>query len=402
MIIERTPDAQENGTCATLIPLYDVKLEDMLTADYEAGIKNARPLTIEDIQLNEAETAMYRCHMIHAILRVIVRHGGEGFKKFEKQLAETLPETPDKIPVHKTDIHPLPAMELDESSITGNVEVKDSIETELGVDSSKPEYYSYLRLFAGDQLTIARLRTIMKLRVGHEDPSRSFGNLIGVKGAFHAKIANNHGTLVTHFGKPNAGTRSPGGLSFHNTVLDRLPIQLSSLPNFRTCHDLLMVSLYGRVLHCLLLASGKKSLEEYAADVKSWKTLYKHTEIIFDRYANADDVQASRDRRAPQERRREAQIQAAKKAAKKAGTTPEAIPHVKIGDMVYENARLCLRDLLLTREFADAVKVLDSGRMIIILKLWACTFRTNGRSTYASEMLHLIHDFTNVWPKPLR
>ncbi|KAJ6579449.1 hypothetical protein B0H10DRAFT_1962858 [Mycena sp. CBHHK59/15] len=82
-----------------------------------------------------------------------------------------------------------------------------------------------------------------------------------------------HGVLHTHFGKPGAGFRSPGSLGFHNTVLDRLPITLTSLPPFRTCRDLIMISLYARILHCLLLVSKKATLEDYAKDCDSWSTL---------------------------------------------------------------------------------------------------------------------------------
>jgi len=40
---------------------------------------------------------------------------------------------------------------------------------------------------------------------------------------------------------------------------------------------------------------------------------------------------------------------------------PPPLPHVKAGDMVFENAQLLLRDQLVSREFADAVKCGDSG-----------------------------------------
>ena len=142
--------------------------------------------------------------------------------------------------------------------------------------------------------------------------------------------------------------------------------------------------------------------------VNSWDTLEYHARLIIERYANAEYVQELRDRRAPEERRRAANHKALEKAAKKTSKSSgekalvPAPEHIKIGDMVFENAQLCLRDLLHTREFADTVKASDPGRMLIMVKLWACAFRVNGRTTYAREMLHFIHDFTHVWPKPLR
>lgn len=69
--------------------------------------------------------------------------------------------------------------------------------------------------------------------------------------------------------------------------------------------------------------------------------------------------------------------------------------------MVYENAILFLRDALISREYSDAIKAGDSGRVLLVLKIWALSFRGNGRTKYAYEMLSIIHHLTHVWPKPL-
>jgi hypothetical protein len=70
--------------------------------------------------------------------------------------------------------------------------------------------------------------------------------------------------------------------------------------------------------------------------------------------------------------------------------------------MVFENAVLFLRDALISREFSDAVKAGDSGRVVLVLKTWALSFRGNGRTKYAYEMLHLIHNLTSVWSPATR
>ncbi|KAL1948717.1 hypothetical protein VTO73DRAFT_10523 [Trametes versicolor] len=61
-----------------------------------------------------------------------------------------------------------------------------------------------------------------------------------------------------------------------------------------------------------------------------------------------------------------------------------------------------MRDALVLREYTDAVKSGDSGRVVTVLKLWALSFRGSGRTKYAHEMLHLLHNLTHVWPAPLR
>ncbi|KAJ7084898.1 hypothetical protein B0H15DRAFT_783568 [Mycena belliarum] len=391
--------AQENGTCATLIPLHGTNPEDLLTATLDESVLNAAHLRIDNLLLTDEEAAFHTENMVHTILRVIVRHGGDGFKKWQGDLDAMQPASSEVIDVHKTPIHPLPSMEIDENSITGNIEVVEAINASLGLDAADPEYIKYIKIIAGDQLTIARQRSILAVRLGHESGPHSWRNIVLMPGLFHAKIADCHGLLETHFGKPNAGTRSPGSLGFHNTVLDRLPITLTSLPPFRTCRDLIMVSLYARILHCLLLVSGKDSLEAYASSVNSWTTIVDHANTIYKSYTDTDLVQELREQRVPDERKRDADAKAAGKGKKKADTP---LPHVKKGDMVFENAILFLRDALLTREFTDAVKAGDSGRVVLMLRFWVFSYRGSGRSKYAHEMLHLLHNLTCVWTRELR
>ena len=88
------------------------------------------------------------------------------------------------------------------------------------------------RILAGDQLSVAQLQALANIRAGHEGGYSSFGWGAWMPGLFHGKIANMHGFFVTHWGKPNAGTRNPGSLTFHNTQLHRLPISVTSLPTF--------------------------------------------------------------------------------------------------------------------------------------------------------------------------
>ena len=70
--------------------------------------------------------------------------------------------------------------------------------------------------------------------------------------------------------------------------------------------------------------------------------------------------------------------------------------------MVFENAVLFNRDALIMREFNDAIKSGDSGRLVLSLKVLAPFYRGSGRTKYAYEILLLIHHLEHVWPAPLR
>lgn len=405
-------DAQENGTCATIIPLHNATLDDLETKHLDDGVMNAPLLKLEHLQLTENESQLMHDALIHTILSVIVRYGGEEFKHWKEELDKNIPKSDDIIAVHKSKLHPLPSMEIDENTITGNIQIIEEINAELKLDPQNPEYQKYIKIIAGDQLTIARQRAITGIRLGHEVGLEMWKHFVLVTGLFHAKIADTHGTLLTHFGI--SSTRSPGSLAFHNTCLDRLPIVLTSLPSFQVCRDLIMVSLYARILHCLLLVSNEDSLESYAQRVTTWSEIKHHANEILTKFANADRVQELREPRLAAERRAEAKEKANKKHKTTETTsdgefnnsssksTKDLLPTELQGDMVFENGCLFLRDALLTRLFADSIKSGDSGLVVLVLKHWVFSYRGNGRTKYAHEMLHLFHNLANVWTKEIR
>jgi hypothetical protein len=65
------------------------------------------------------------------------------------------------------------------------------------------------------------------------------------------------------------------------------------------------------------------------------------------------------------------------------------------GDIVYKNALSFLRNALISREFSDMVKAGDSGRVFLVLKTWALSYRGNERVKYVYEMLNMIHNIIN-------
>ncbi|KII93222.1 hypothetical protein PLICRDRAFT_100248 [Plicaturopsis crispa FD-325 SS-3] len=242
-IMGRT-DSQENGTCATIWPLWKASLENMRVSDLATSFDAAPPLSITDIILDETESKTFRRCLVHCVLRIVVAHGGDKFAKFSEDLERCTPTTAHKIEEHRTPLHPINA---------------------------------------------------------------------------------------------------------------------------------------------------------------SWSVLEEHATKIVDKYASSAVV-------ADMRWRRQAQTNAA-------AANPLAEPSVPAGDMVFENAILFLRDALISREFTDAIKCGDSGRVVLVLKTWAIGFRGSGRTKYAHEMLHLwkpngkvvighgynlCHNISHVWPKGLR
>ncbi|KAJ7797568.1 hypothetical protein B0H14DRAFT_3493636 [Mycena olivaceomarginata] len=217
-------------------------------------------------------------------------------------------------------------MEIDESTMVGNIEVIEEIMRVLEVKMDDPDYAKYLQLTAGDQLLVAHQHAILQAHLRHESCPRSWRHIVPVTGLFHAKIADCHGVLKTHLSKSN------------------------------------------------------------------------YAKQIFTTYADADRVQELRERRIADDRKCDADI----KAAKKAKSTEPSTAHIPKGHMVLKNAILFMRDALLTREFSDAIKIGDSGQVVLVLWAWTFCYRGSGRSKYAHEMLHLMHNLMCVWTKELR
>ncbi|KAL1697679.1 hypothetical protein EV121DRAFT_168525, partial [Schizophyllum commune] len=251
------------------------------------------------------------------------------------------------IPIHTSEIHPLPAYPIDESSKQGNAEFISAAMTELKYEDRG----DVVRLVAGDQLSMARLREVAAARAGHEGGPDALRWPVFVPGFFHYQMAAVNGFIYAHLGTVNHDVSNPASLQAHNTLLRRKPIVATSLPPYHA------------------------SLAAFCEDL-TWRELQELARQVVRQFADARVVHRLR------------------RAREKDGKDS--------GDMVFENAVLFIRDGLLLREFNDAIKAGDSGRIILVLKTWAFSFRAQGRSRYATEILYLIHNLTHVWPPAIR
>ncbi|TFY77269.1 hypothetical protein EWM64_g6746 [Hericium alpestre] len=363
-------DTMQNGTCATIVPLFKAKLDDLKTELLDDSFDKAPSLALDDLKLTLPERELYNACMEHAVLHIAVGHGGLKLERFQQQVRESEPRTSRAIEVHKTDIYPLPAMDINEASTSGNAKVMEAIMKELGLDEA--QITDHLKLITGDQLSIARLRAVLAAQAGNQGSAGSLRWALFVPGLFHYKMAATQGLMLTHLGLPNHDMSNPASLLAHNVMLQRKPIVATSLPPFRICRDLIFVSLYAWVLHCLLLVSGKNSVEDFGEDL-TWDDLVKYAKQVLQDYTDTNKVAKLRHARARHDK-----------------------DH---GDMVFENAVLFLRDALLLFAFSNAIKTGDSGRVLVILKVWAFSFRGQGRTKYVQEVLFLIHNIEHVWPK---
>lgn len=345
--------------------------DDLSLQKFVEALQNAPLLKFGDIDFSAEERTSWDQYILFTIIDIVVTHGGPKLEHFRKELEKEQPVSAFKIPPHKTGVHPLPTFHIDESSIVGNSEVVDAILKELGIDQTSPDFVEQVRLFAGDQLSISRLRSIIKQRAGNEGGPESYAWIVVIMGLFHMKMAANQGILETFFGKDGGTQSNPASLASHNAILGRLPISIKSPPPFRVTQDLIFHSLYARILHCCLLVSNSTDLADFANKVDSFDALKAYAQKLMTTYLNPIVLHTSR-----------------------------ATDETK--DDVFESGILFLRDALILRQFTHAIKHGDSGRVLLTLRVFAFACRGNGRSKYAHELLFVIHNMTSVWPESLR
>ncbi|EIW74151.1 hypothetical protein CONPUDRAFT_160399 [Coniophora puteana RWD-64-598 SS2] len=354
-------DSQENGTCAPLIPLHNATAEDLDTDELIRQAEGSAPeVTLDDLEHTEAEASIFHQCLVHCIMRIAVQYGRAGLGRLAGEVSACSPTTESKIEVYTTEFHPLPAMNIDESSTIGNADVIMEVLQELHIDTSSPSFYGSAKLIAGNQLSLVRDRALEVARAGNEGSAEALRWACWVPGLFHYKMAATNGMMLTHLGLSNHDLSNPASLAAHNAVLERKHITVSSLPPFR-----------------------KPSLEKLADGV-TLRELKRYAEAVVSAYANSQTVEDLRD------------------ARDENLCPPFHGTKAARGDMVFENAILFLRDALILREFTDAVKAGDSGRVLLVLKIWVFIYRGAVRAKYAYETLNLIHNLQRVCPKRLK
>lgn len=153
-------DSVENGTAATAFDLHNARESDMKTSDYLHSFVTAPSLKLDDILLTPEENRTFRKRMVHTVLRLVVAQGGPSFARFRRKVTATTPASEERIALHTTTVYPLPTMHIDESSTSGNADVVAEILREVGQPLNSPDFAERVKILAGDQLSIARLRSL--------------------------------------------------------------------------------------------------------------------------------------------------------------------------------------------------------------------------------------------------
>jgi hypothetical protein len=157
-----------------------------------------------------------------------------------------------KVPPGKSDMQTLATLQIDESTIDGNLAVLESLATDqLGMTLEELAEGRMIPV-SGDQMTIARITSGQFLRIrDFKEHRMTWAKTLA--GMLHTRMAMIHAIYLSHPGRPDG--RDPASLSKFVKLLGRTKIK-EKCPNLNASHELLTQVCEGHVLAALIERTG--------------------------------------------------------------------------------------------------------------------------------------------------
>jgi hypothetical protein len=337
-------DSFENGATATVILTSETPtVEQVQDPTRHLCASDLYPTTAQDDHLRET----HRYHLTEVLQRRRINSVKNPFSEPVK----------NRLKVERTEAYPLPSMHIDQSTVEGNRDILDEI---MKVLELRPESWfddQTRMLIAGDQLTLARIRSIARLRWDEEMAYYRVEWAVPVLQLFHLQMVLASTILKTHWGSQ----KTPGSLCYFITVLEKKRISHDK-PNFHDLDELLR-----HVFDAMVLLIWEIELKTDEACTKvsvqpplSSRVIEDKVEVILKQYLS------TRNNR-------------------------------NIGNQQSINATLFIRDMLLYIELGSAIKAGDIGRIEEIIRWLTLAFQAGGTKNYANELLRLHCGLFHSW-----
>ncbi|TEB27829.1 hypothetical protein FA13DRAFT_1877613 [Coprinellus micaceus] len=381
---EQTQDSKDhfdNGTTATLIPLYDVDRGELPLSLLPPRV--TRRTTFDFDPCADVFPAGKQVEEIYACM---VHHAEEIFLDAHPEVRKRLGECPEldapmvqAIPIHKTEQYPLPAALIDESTIDGTLDVIDHIffrTLKLSEDeirqhgiffcSRRPADMCSSRhcMFFLSPTSCERKPIPFQTAGSRRDDSQLADNpskfTKPVMGLFHAKIAGTRCVVNEHFGTPNSKAewliwKLIALLGWKHISAGWKTSQKQQAPYQLLSRLVLRIALVANMLDGFRLYCGKESLEEWVVDIKTHADLRKVSVRVVDELASSRRVEQLRAK--------------------------------SVRDLILENIILFNRDALLLRSLQAAIKRGDIGTVVNVLTYWMIMFRGTGKMPKYADIL---------------
>lgn len=335
-------DTFESGTAATVILFHSDKYQ-ATSQPVLFRPENERPKPDSDMfSPSDLDLEVFRQVSLSHVSNAIVRSSPEGSAGF------AVPILPiNKLPIKKTAFFPLQTMQLDESTISGNLAVLERI-TNVGLQLPKSWFGNPKNtIVAGDQMTVSRLLTLKIHRIVDPDPYHSFKWVHPTLQLFHLGM-NLCGTIVrTHFGSPK----------------------------------------FSGTLASIIILLGRKRMSKENVEYQSADELLR---IVFDAMIQLLC-----------ESQRQGEISDEPDIAEIITNSFCGLPSPSLLGLPCStaniNALLFLRDVAVHIELSEAIKAGDIGRIKHLLPIITLMMHGGGNTNYALELLRLLYGIRHLW-----
>lgn len=368
----------DSGTATTiyLVPDSDGKRLDNPRLQEQRKIGRTNPITAKDIIKGPMSTAKrVVSRMRHWILQFLLDSPDFDLEKYDGRSDARLKPPP---PVHELPTgrenqiiqHMLPTLPIDEATYNGNDQVMDRAWMGLGlhsVEEMKKTGLERVVVWAGDQLTVSRLRGLANFRSHDDNSFERMAYLIPMFGWFHLQMA-----FATSLHTQYYGTKAAFGFSHAFDVMGKKG--LSSTATQGTFHytfeEALKEVAIARFRDLWKEVAGVKSLGELRS--RKPEELLELAERIHRGFASTE-------------------------AIVNMDNEPKEAQDQLLRQMAQFN-----RDLLEYLELDLAIKVGDVGRMEDMLPRLLFRFIGGRNHKYAVEILELLQGLHREWPEDIR
>ncbi|OAQ34975.1 hypothetical protein K457DRAFT_1860583 [Linnemannia elongata AG-77] len=329
-----------SGTTATVVVGEDIGEE-------LSSMEKVPNTLVVDIKLTEDDTKHFKVVYRHHLFKALQPTLNKG------PLFKALAIPPIKVLISRpTEAYELAAMEIDQSTVSGNMAVLEEMRRVLDLD--KELFKEMKMILAGDHLSVSRLRALMSRK---SDDTTFFDRLswaIPVLQLFHMQMLLCTSILRTHFGGDGL---KPGSLRYYKVMLDR-----KGLDDEKPSHHLA-----DEFLRTVFTAMARRM----------WQT--KQESSTQHSETSSNDIFLSE----------------INNLVDRILLVPEYI--YDSYSTINGNALIFIRDMVVYLEFCSAIKDGDVGRIEEILKRITIMLQSGKHSHYALELLRLRFNIQHRW-----
>jgi hypothetical protein len=320
----------------------------------------------------------------------LFHYGMQYFWQFIKDLGE--PEAVEEIPVVKMRQAPARSMDINQSTVAGNLRAVPDLMKQGGVSDRKEEekksrdiwetnivdIQKSVIIFFGDLGTFERVQSIL-LRRSLETPWRRYQYVVFAMGLFHLKMACADALWRIFINPKDARQDECSLIQFVALNRPKETIKISSNPRFRQMHKVILHNGLALRLDCWRVETEKRDvkwdcLDAFAKTKPSLETIEEISNHLAINYVGGADNDVFGLRGKPATER----------------------------DCQKENTLLLLQYLLLYEEMSYAMNAGDIGRVETLFGAWIYLFRATGKHKYATQMIKFLTDVHFVYPEGLR